>query len=117
MLLAMQNGSCKMMQGGGGDMMNGGRQMMERGMTMHPGGDIMQIVHAGFAILFGLALLAIAIIAAVWIYRLMKKYTCGKAAVTPPAAFETALEILRRRYAEGTINTEEYLERKQNLID
>ena len=117
MLLAMQNGSCKMMQGGGGDMMNGGRQMMERGMVMNQGGGIMPMVHAGFAVLFGLALLAIVIIAAIWIYRLMKKHTCEKKIAKAATSFETALEILSRRYAEGAISTEEYLERKQHLVD
>jgi len=113
----MMEKGCRMMQGDGGGMMNGGRQVIERNMAMNQGGDVMHMVHAGFAILFGLALLSIVIIAAIWIYRLMKRYTCGKAAVVASAPFETALEILRRRYAEGSINTEEYLERKQNLID
>jgi uncharacterized membrane protein len=108
---------CRMMEDGGNGMMGGGRQVMERNMIMNQGGDIMHMVHAGFAILFGLALLAIVIIAAIWIYRLMNKYTCGKVAIKQAATFETALEILSRRYAEGVINTEEYLERKQHLIE
>ncbi|MCB0719888.1 MAG: SHOCT domain-containing protein [Bacteroidetes bacterium] len=41
----------------------------------------------------------------------------GRDAHIPPASEETALEILRRRYARGEIGADEYEERKARLED
>lgn len=131
MLLAMQNGMTRAIENMPGGMMekgyrmaqdcNGlvgnGRHMMEKNMFFDQGGGVMYMIHAGFSILFGLALLAVVIIAAVWLYKLMKKHTCETSAAASAKVSETALEILSRRYAEGAISTEEYLERKQHLVE
>ena len=100
------------MMGQGGNMMPG---CGGSGMMMHGGG--FSILHMIGATLFGLAFLAIVIIAAVWLYRLMKAHTARFGCCKTPTTAETALDILSRRYAEGVIDTAEYLERKQHLTE
>lgn len=61
--------------------------------------------------LLGLALLVLAIVATVWLVRHMR----GRG--NPSAAHESPEDILRRRYAAGELDEDEYLSRRAGLQD
>ncbi len=61
--------------------------------------------------LLGLALLVLAIVATVWLASRMM----GRG--NPSAAHESAEDILRRRYAAGELDEDEYLSRRAGLRD
>jgi putative membrane protein len=78
---------------------------------MEMGGMEMGGMMLGMAIwgLLGLALLALAIVATVWLARRMN------ATGDPSPARESPEDILRRRYAAGELDEDEYLSRRAGL--
>lgn len=61
--------------------------------------------------LLGLALLALAIVATIWLIRGLTRR--GEPGLTS----ETPEDILRRRYASGELDEDEYLSRRAGLRD
>ncbi|HXH78748.1 SHOCT domain-containing protein [Nocardioides sp.] len=60
--------------------------------------------------LLGLVLLALAIVATIWLIR-------GLTGRGEPGTSETPDDILRRRYASGELDEDEYLSRRAGLRD
>lgn len=84
--------------------MNGTCDMEMGGMGM--GGMMLGMLVWG---LLGLALLALAIVATVWLVRHMT------GAGDPGPTYESPEDILRRRYAAGELDEDEYLSRRAGL--
>ncbi|HCA85613.1 MAG TPA: SHOCT domain-containing protein [Streptomyces sp.] len=59
--------------------------------------------------LIGLALLALAVLGGIWLYQRTRQQP------STPAPQETPEDILRRRYAAGEIDDEEYQKRLKGL--
>jgi uncharacterized membrane protein len=69
--------------------------------------------HMAFAGLIGLAVLVLLVLAIIWLLKLIRAN--GVPILLSSKPHEDALMILSRRYANGEIPTEEFLERKQHL--
>ncbi|MEU0350897.1 SHOCT domain-containing protein [Streptomyces sp. NPDC006237] len=65
--------------------------------------------------LVGLVLLALLILGLVWLDRLLIRDTASKDTTSRPADAEAPEDILRRRYAAGEIDEDEYLRRMAGL--
>lgn len=87
-----------MMYGGGG-MFGGG---MSRGGGMSPGWGIVMMI-------FGLLVIALMILAIVWLLRSLRAGPGGH------HGHPTPLELLDRRFAEGSISVDEYNGRRRHL--
>jgi putative membrane protein len=88
-----------MMMYGGGGMFGGG---MSRGGGMSPGWGIVMMI-------FGLLVIALVILGIVWLGRSLRAGPSGSHGHTTP------LELLDRRFAEGTISVDDYHERRRIL--
>ncbi|MEU0684434.1 SHOCT domain-containing protein [Streptomyces albogriseolus] len=62
-----------------------------------------------------LVLLALVIIGLVWLVRFLIRNTASKDTTSRPADAEAPEDILRRRYAAGEIDEDEYLRRMSGL--
>ncbi len=65
--------------------------------------------------LVGLVLLALVIVGLVWLVRLLIQNTANQDTTSRPADAEAPEDILRRRYAAGEIDEDEYLRRLAGL--
>ncbi|MET9835540.1 SHOCT domain-containing protein [Streptomyces sp. NPDC006385] len=65
--------------------------------------------------LVGLVFLALAIIGLVWLVRLLIRNAASKNTTSRPADADAPQDILRRRYAAGEVDEEEYLRRMSGL--
>jgi putative membrane protein len=77
------------------------------GMGGMGGGMMMWMLLWG---LVGLALIALAVVGIVWLVR-----RTGENRSVPPPTQETPQDVLKRRYAAGEIEEEEYLRRQAGL--
>ncbi|MCP3820251.1 SHOCT domain-containing protein [Streptomyces sp. A3M-1-3] len=65
--------------------------------------------------LVGLVFLALVILGLVWLARLLIRNTAGDNTTGRPAGAEAPQDILRRRYAAGDIDEDEFLRRMSGL--
>ncbi len=94
-------------ENGTGDMMGGGMSQM-MGMGMGSGMGMWMILWW----LIGLAVLVLAVLGIIWLVRKQ-----GGSAAAQPSRQGAAEEVLRRRYATGELDEEEYLRRLAVLSD
>ncbi len=86
---------------------------------MEHGGDMMAMM-GGWMLLWalvGLALLVLAVLGAIWLARRLSRDRREEAHGSPrrPDKAPSAQELLRRRYAAGDIDRDEYLRMQRDL--